>query len=109
MTPETVFKCLGDETRLMATLLIFDQCELCVCELMDALGESQPKISRHLAQLRACEVLSDQRRGQWVFYSLSQSAPDWLEGILLSASEAKREQLAESVKKLKAAERQVAC
>lgn len=48
-----MFKCLADETRVRATLLIVDQGELCVCELMCALADSQPKISRHLAQLRS--------------------------------------------------------
>ena len=35
----------------MSTLLIFTRGELCVCELMDALGESQPKVSRHLGSV----------------------------------------------------------
>ncbi|CAI8899428.1 hypothetical protein EMIT0194P_310037 [Pseudomonas serbica] len=53
ITPPEVFKSLADETRARATLLIAHQGELCVCELMCALDDSQPKISRHLAQQRA--------------------------------------------------------
>lgn len=49
ITPPEVFKSLADETRTRATLLIADQGELCVCELMCALDDSQPKISRHFA------------------------------------------------------------
>jgi ArsR family transcriptional regulator len=75
--PTTLFKCLSDETRLLATLLIFKEGELCVCELMEAMGESQPKISRHLAQLRACGLLTDRRHGQWVYYSMNQDLPEW--------------------------------
>jgi isochorismate hydrolase len=52
LSPPTLFKSLADETRARAVLLIVDQGELCVCELVCALGDSQPKISRHLAQLR---------------------------------------------------------
>ena len=52
MTPTEFFKHLGDDIRLKSLLLIADEGELCVCELMAALGESsQPKISRHLALL----------------------------------------------------------
>lgn len=70
-SPAEVFKCLADETRVRATLLIVDQGELCVCELMCALADSQPKISRHLAQLRSAGLLLDRRQGQWVYYRLN--------------------------------------
>lgn len=82
------FKCLADETRLNATLLIYQEGELCVCELMEALEESQPKISRHLAQLRSCGILSDQRRGQWVYYSLNADLPEWASAVLEQACDA---------------------
>ncbi|GKW49959.1 transcriptional regulator [Halomonas sp. NCCP-2165] len=82
-----LFKCLGDETRLMLVLLIHREGELCVCELTHALEASQPKVSRHLAQLRACELLSDRRDGQWVYYRLAETLPDWA-GRVLEAAEA---------------------
>ncbi|SHE60028.1 transcriptional regulator, ArsR family [Microbulbifer donghaiensis] len=82
------FKCLSDETRLNATLLIQKEGELCVCELMETLGESQSKISRHLAQLRNCGILTDTRRGQWVFYSVQSDLPDWGITMLKQACEA---------------------
>ncbi|MCE9679811.1 metalloregulator ArsR/SmtB family transcription factor [Shewanella sp. AS1] len=76
------FKALADETRLLSLLLILSQTELCVCELMAALDESQPKISRHLAQLRKAGLLSDRRQGQWVFYRLNPELPDWALAVL---------------------------
>lgn len=85
LEPVQFFKCLSDETRLHATLLIHIEGELCVCELMEALGDSQPKISRHLAQLRNCGILDDARRGQWVFYSIARDLPQWASAILDSA------------------------
>lgn len=77
LNPVAFFKCLADETRLRSLLLIAHEGELCVCELMEALDQSQPKISRHLAQLRQCELLSDRRQGQWVFYRLNPGLPEW--------------------------------
>jgi ArsR family transcriptional regulator len=80
--PAHLFKCLSEPTRLYATLLIQQEGELCVCELMAALNDSQPKISRHLAQLRNGGILDDVRRSQWVFYSLAKDLPDWVTSVL---------------------------
>ena len=77
LTPVTFFKALADDTRLRCLMLIAQQGELCVCELMAALDESQPKVSRHLAQLRKTGLLQDRRQGQWVFYQLSPLLPEW--------------------------------
>lgn len=77
------FKCLADETRLRCLVLLQDRGALCVCDLAAALELSQPKISRHLAQLRACELVSDHREGQWVFYRLHSDLADWQQQVLL--------------------------
>jgi ArsR family transcriptional regulator len=42
----------------------------------------QPKISRHLAQLRQCELLVDSREGQWVYYEINPALPTWAVDIL---------------------------
>lgn len=86
LAPTRFFKCLGDDTRLLLTLLIHSEGELCVCELTHALKESQPKISRHLAQLRACGLLKDRREGQWVYYDLVPSLPGWARCALKAAA-----------------------
>ena len=82
LTPPELFKSLADETRARATLLIVEQGELCVCELMCALNDSQPKISRHLAQLRSAGILLDRRQGQWVYYRLNPALPAWVHTVL---------------------------
>ncbi|WP_194790366.1 metalloregulator ArsR/SmtB family transcription factor [Pseudomonas sp. UFMG81] len=82
LTPPALFKALADETRARATLLIAHQGELCVCELVCALGESQPKISRHLAQLRSSGLLLDRRQGQWVYYRINPQLPAWVDEVL---------------------------
>ena len=76
------FKCLADDTRLRCLLLIQREQELCVCELTQALQEIQPKISRHLAQLRQCKLVEDRRQGQWVFYRVHPELPDWAREVL---------------------------
>jgi len=82
LSPHEAFKCLADETRARATLLIVEEGELCVCELMYALEENQSKISRHLAQLRSASLLLDRRHEQWVYYRLNPDVPQWLEEVL---------------------------
>nr|MBF0681876.1 metalloregulator ArsR/SmtB family transcription factor [Pseudomonas sp.] len=82
LAPAAVFKCLADETRARMTLLITREGELCVCELTAALEQSQPKISRHLSQLRSCSILEDRRRGQWVYYRLHPQLPAWVHDML---------------------------
>ncbi len=85
--PLDFFKCLADETRLSSVLLIDHAGELCVCDLMTALDEPQPKISRHLAQLRKTGLLLDRRQGQWVYYRLHPLLHDWMRAILTQTRE----------------------
>ncbi|MBS9403938.1 metalloregulator ArsR/SmtB family transcription factor [Halomonas sp. TRM85114] len=94
LEPVRVFKCLGDETRLMLMLIILREGELCVCELTHALNQSQPKVSRHLAQLRQCGLLNDRREGQWVYYGLPAGLPDWVNETLEAATKGETIRLA---------------
>jgi len=82
MDPTVFFKCMADQTRLTCLLLLQQEGELCVCELTEALQESQPKVSRHLAQLKKYHLLSDRRQGQWVFYRINHALPDWTQQII---------------------------
>jgi ArsR family transcriptional regulator, arsenate/arsenite/antimonite-responsive transcriptional repressor len=82
MTPTTLFKCLADETRLRCIALLHKEGKLCVCELTYALDLLQPKISRHLSQLRQSKLLIDSREGQWVYYQLNPALPEWAFSIL---------------------------
>ncbi|WP_440997690.1 metalloregulator ArsR/SmtB family transcription factor [Arhodomonas sp. SL1] len=79
------FRMLGDETRLRALVLLQSEGELCVCELTEALGVSQPKMSRHLAALREAGVVSDRREGAWIHYRIAPSLPAWQARVLACA------------------------
>ncbi|WP_043310514.1 metalloregulator ArsR/SmtB family transcription factor [Pseudomonas sp. ML96] len=100
LTPTDLFKCLSDETRARATLLIAEHGELCVCELMCALDDSQPKISRHLALMRSSGLLLDRRQGQWVYYRLNPELPGWVTEILQITLHANVDWLADNTSRL---------
>jgi ArsR family transcriptional regulator len=82
LTPDTLFRMLSDATRLRAVMLLLDEAELCVCELTHALQVSQPKVSRHLAQLRETGLLRARREGQWMYYRIDPDLPAWVHAIL---------------------------
>jgi len=80
-----LFKALSDATRLKIIMLIQFEEELCVCELMAALSDSQPKISRHLAQLKRTGLLLDRRQKQWVYYRLNPELKGWMVQMISEA------------------------
>ena len=79
---EQFFNALSHPLRLRALLLMQTEGELCVCELIHALGVSQPMISRHLAHLREWQIVSDRRQGLWVYYRLNDELPEWMMQVL---------------------------
>jgi ArsR family transcriptional regulator len=105
-----LFKALGDQTRLRIVALL-SHGELCVCHLQEALGLSQPHVSRHLAVLRAAGVVEDRRERRWVYYRLArQPSPECgqhLRGIVRAF--ARREVLRRDVERLLATRGPGAC
>lgn len=87
ITPQEFFTLLSDETRLRCLLLLQKEEELCVCEFSHILKSIQPKVSRHLSLLRKSGLVSDERRGQWVYYRLSAKLQMWMKRILISTLE----------------------
>lgn len=65
-----VFKALSDPIRLKIVYLLVDKESLCVCEIVDKLELSQSTTSRHLAYLKNSLLVSAERRGVWMHYSL---------------------------------------
>jgi ArsR family transcriptional regulator, arsenate/arsenite/antimonite-responsive transcriptional repressor len=66
---ESFFMALADKTRLRLLNLMREE-EVCVCFFVDVLGESQPKISRHLAYLRNAGIVKARRDGKWMHYRI---------------------------------------
>jgi ArsR family transcriptional regulator len=70
-----LFKALGDPHRLtiLATLSCRDD-GVCVCDFTSGLPLNQPTVSHHLRILRAAGLVTCERRGTWVYYSLADDA-----------------------------------
>lgn len=86
------FQALADSTRLRCLMLMVAEDEVCVCEMAHALGEIQPKISRHLAALRMAGFILDRREAQWMYYRLHPDLPDWMKEVLNTSCRALIEQ-----------------
>lgn len=65
-----ILKLLGDETRL-TMLKLMDEHACCVCEFVEIFQISQPAISQHLRKLKDLGLVEEERRGQWIFYSMN--------------------------------------
>lgn len=65
-----ILKLLGDKTRL-TMLKILDECSCCVCEFVEIFQISQPAISQHLRKLKDMGLVDEERKGQWIFYSIN--------------------------------------
>lgn len=66
---ESFYMALADKTRLRLLNLMRAE-EVCVCFFTEVLGDSQPKISRHLAYLRNAGIVKARREGKWMHYSI---------------------------------------
>lgn len=66
----SALKAAGEETRLRL-LAVLKYGELTVTELTHILGQSQPRVSRHLKLLTEAGLVSRYPEGSWVFYRLS--------------------------------------
>ena len=64
-----LFAALADGTRLRLLNLMQGK-EVCVCYFVEVLGQSQPKISRHLAYLRRVGIVAARREGKWMHYQI---------------------------------------
>ena len=59
--------------------------EVCVCELVAALGEVQPKISRHLAVLRDAGIVTVRKDARWIHYTIAPDLEDWARDAVRAA------------------------
>ncbi|SHI99770.1 DNA-binding transcriptional regulator, ArsR family [Clostridium amylolyticum] len=66
------FKALGDETR-REILKMLNKRDMSAGEISDHFNMSKPSISKHLEILREAELISSEKKGQFVIYSINTS------------------------------------
>lgn len=76
-----VYRCLCDKTRLRILNLLSDGA-LCVCHLQEILGETQVKVSKHLAYLKSHGLVESERRANWMIYRITKKVNPILENNL---------------------------
>lgn len=72
-SPEPIviaFHALSDPLRISVIERLRNQ-ELCVCDLCEALGVSQSKLSFHLKTLKEAGLVRSRQEGRWIYYSLN--------------------------------------
>jgi ArsR family transcriptional regulator len=77
-----LFAILSNETRLRCLYLAARHPEVCVCEVVNALGIAQPTASKALNALKAAGLVKDRRDANWIYYRLNDSMPGWIKAIV---------------------------
>jgi len=57
---------------------------VCVCELVEGMGLLQSKVSYHIKELKEADLITEEARGRWNYYSLKEGT---LEKFLLTLKE----------------------
>lgn len=79
-----VFKALADPTRvrLLRYLAESEAGTACACHLPDALGISQPTLSFHMRKLLDAGLVSREKRGRWVHWTVRPESLVGIQGFL---------------------------
>lgn len=77
-------KAVADPARLRLLSIVAASTDgaVCVCDLTDPVGLSQPTVSHHLRVLVEAGLLAREKRGSWAYFSLVPGAVDALTGAL---------------------------
>jgi ArsR family transcriptional regulator len=65
-----IYECLCDPTRIRIVALLARR-SLCVCHIQEILGETQVKVSKHLAYLKERGLVEVRQEANWRIYRLS--------------------------------------
>lgn len=67
-------RALADPVRLRIVHLLISQSELCVCQLSAVLRINYSALSKHLQMLKLVGIVSDEKRGRWIYYRLNRES-----------------------------------
>jgi ArsR family transcriptional regulator len=76
------FAALGDPVRLRLLSLIAAAGECCSCELEEPLERSQPTISHHTRALADAGLITGEKRGRWMWWTVVPERVDELRSLL---------------------------
>lgn len=62
-----ITRALADETRLRALMMLADG-ELCLCQIIDAIGLAPSTVSRHMTILHDAGLVQRRKEGRWHYY-----------------------------------------
>jgi ArsR family transcriptional regulator, arsenate/arsenite/antimonite-responsive transcriptional repressor len=82
------FSALADPVRLRLLSLVAAAGEVCSCDLQEPLGKSQPTVSHHTKILSEAGLITGEKRGRWVWWSVAPDRLDQLRAALGPRSEA---------------------
>jgi len=79
-----VLKALAEPARLRLVSMIArnNPQPVCVCELIEPVGLSQPTVSHHLKVLVDAGILTREQRGKWAYFSVITEALQAVAGAL---------------------------
>jgi len=77
-----ILKALSDENRLRIIYLIYYKSGICVCEIQEIIGLSQPTISFDLKKLEEAEIITHSKSGLWANYSINENLDTNLKNII---------------------------
>ena len=70
-----LFRALGDPSRVrIVNVLATSRQAVCVCNLTEPLGLSQPTVSHHMRKLLEAGLVEREQRGKWAYFSLDTEA-----------------------------------
>ncbi len=78
----TLFRALADPARVRLVNILAVSGQVCVCELVEPLGRSQPTVSHHLRILAEAGLIEGEKRGRWVWYRAVPEKLAALRGVL---------------------------
>lgn len=77
-----LFKTLGDPARVRAVNILATAGEpVCICNLIEPLGLSQPTVSHHMKKLLDAGLVEREQRGKWAYFSLKPEAIEKLAAV----------------------------
>ena len=80
-----LYAALADPVRLKLLSLIAAAGELCSCDMLEPLAKSQPTVSHHTKTLAEAGLITGDKRGRWVYWSIRPDRADFVSNAIVTA------------------------